>query len=77
MDNIIIWVFSIGIAILFVFLFTAPNSKKKTTTYAFQVYDNMGRYVYTKRVNAKSEYEACGKIERYIPKDYTYKIVFP
>ena len=76
MDNIIIWVFGIGIAILFIFLFTAPNSKK-TTTYAFQVYDNLGKYIYTKRVNAKSEQEACSKIERYIPKDYTYKIVFP
>lgn len=64
-----------GIVVL-VIVRAAPNSKKKTTVYAFQVYDNMGRYVYTKRVNAASEYEACGKIEKYIPKDYTYQIVF-
>ena len=64
-----------GIVVLVIVL-AALNSKKKTTVYAFQVYDNMGRYVYTKRVNAKTEAEACSKIEKYIPKDYTYKIVF-
>ena len=63
-----------GIVILILVL-TAPNSKKKTTVYAFQVYDNLGKYVYTKRVNAKDELDAAKKIEKYIPKDYTYKII--
>ena len=66
----------LGIVVLVIVL-AAPNSKKKTTTYAFQVYDNLGKYIYTKRVNAKTDTEACSKIEKYIPKDYTYQIVFP
>ena len=64
-----------GIVVLVIIL-AAPNSKKRTITYAFQVYDNLGKYIYTKRVNAENEQEACSKIEKYIPKDYTYKIVF-
>jgi len=66
-------IFVIFVLLLIMFL---RLNRKKTTVYAFQVYDNLGKYIYTKRVNAKSEQEACGKIEKYIPKDYTYQIVF-
>lgn len=65
---------AIGVSVFF--LWICLKRPAKTTTYAFQVYDNLGRYIYTKQVNAKTEADACAKIEKYIPKDYTYQIVF-
>lgn len=65
---------AIGVSVFF--LWICLKRPVKTTVYAFQVYDNLGKYIYTKRVNATSEQDACAKIEKYIPKDYTYQIVF-
>jgi len=65
---------AIGVSVFF--LWICLKRPAKTITYAFQVYDNLGKYIYTKRVNAENEQEACSKIEKYIPKDYTYQIVF-
>lgn len=49
--------------------------KRPDPVYSFQVFDNKGQYIYTKKITAKTEYEATGKIEKYIPHDYTYKII--
>ena len=65
----------LGGIVLLIVVFTFPK-RQKNKMYAFQVYDNLGKYVYIKRVNARDEIEAGEKIKKYTPKDYTYEIIW-